>query len=55
MALSVVMLGGFLWAMTFLIPRAIRERDALALLSAVMFAIVAVVAWLWLGVRVGTL
>jgi hypothetical protein len=52
MALSVAMLGGSLWAMVFLIPKAIQEQDALALTSAVMFAVLAVIAWLWVGVRV---
>ena len=54
MALSVAMLGGFLWAAMFLIPKAIREQDTLALASAVMVAVLAVLAWLWIGVRVGT-
>jgi hypothetical protein len=54
MALSVAMLGGFLWAMVFLIPTAIKEQDPLTLTSAVMFAALAVIAWLWIGVRVGS-
>jgi hypothetical protein len=51
--LSVALLGAFLWAARFLIPRAIRERDLLALACAVMLAVVAILGWLWIGVRVG--
>jgi hypothetical protein len=52
--LSVVMLGAFLWAAAFLIPRAVRERDALAIGSALMVAALAILAWLWIGIGVGT-
>ena len=53
MFLSVALLGAGLWAATFLIPRAIRERDICALACAVAMAVVAVLGWLWIGVRVG--
>ena len=52
--MSVAMLGAFLWAATFLVPRAVRERDGLAIGSALMVAALAILAWLWLGVGVGT-
>jgi hypothetical protein len=52
-AFSVAMLGGFLWATRFLIPRALKEHDPLAIASAVVTATLALLAWLLIGVRVG--
>jgi uncharacterized membrane protein len=48
-ALSIAMLGGFIWAVRFLLPRAINEHDALAFACAVLFAALALVAWLLIG------
>jgi uncharacterized membrane protein YozB (DUF420 family) len=52
--LSVVTLSGFLWAVRFLVPKAAREHDALALACAILTAIIALLAWLLIGVGVGT-
>lgn len=48
-ALSIAMLGAFIWAVRFLLPRAIKEHDALALACAVLFALLALLAWLLFG------
>ena len=49
---SVATLGGFLWALRFMLPRALKDRDALALASALLTALVALLAWLLIGVGV---
>jgi hypothetical protein len=52
---STAMLAGLFWAVGFLLPRAVRERDALALTAAVLTALLALLGWLFLsgGVRSG--
>ncbi len=49
---SVAMLGVFIWAVRFMVPKAIKKHDALALTSAVLTAALALLAWLFVGVRV---
>ncbi len=49
-ALSVVMLGGFIWAVAFLLPKAWRERDRFGLTCSVIFALIALGGWLLIGV-----
>ena len=49
---STAMLGGFIWAVRFLLPRAINERDTLALTAALLTAVLALLAWLLIGVGV---
>jgi len=51
-AFTVAMLGGFLWAVRFLLPKALKEHDALAIVAAVVTAALALLAWLLIGVRV---
>lgn len=51
-AFSVAMLAGFIWSVSFLLPKAVRERDALALSCALLTAVLALLAWLLTGVRV---
>jgi uncharacterized membrane protein len=51
-AFSVAMLGGFLWAVRFLLPKAVKEHEPLAIASAVMTAMLALLAWLLIGVKV---
>ena len=41
-----------LWAVSFLIPRAVRHQDALALACAIAFAAIALGLWLLVGVAV---
>jgi hypothetical protein len=49
---SVALLTAFLWAMRFLLPRAIKERDPLAIVCAVLFTLLAFAAWLFFGVGI---
>ena len=48
--LSVAMLGAFIVAVRVILPRALRERDPLALGSALLTAVLALLAWLLMGV-----
>jgi len=50
--LSIAALGGFIWGVGFLVPRAVKEKDRLALTCAVLTAVVALLAWLLIGLRV---
>jgi uncharacterized membrane protein len=49
---SIGMLGAFIWAVRFLLPKALEERDPFALTSAVLTAALALITWLAVGVRV---
>mgnify|MGYP003576076974 CR=1 FL=1 len=53
-ALSVAMLGCFLWAMRFLLPNALKARDPLAVVSAVVTAVLALITWLLVAVRLAS-
>ena len=48
--LSVAMLGGFIWVVRFLLPRAIKTHDRMALACVVLTAVLALVLWLMIGV-----
>ena len=47
--LSVVFLGSFIWAIRFLVPKAVKQHEVLALTCAVLTAILALVALLLVG------
>jgi len=47
--LSIAMLGSFIWAVRFLIPKAVNEHDILAVTCAVT-AVLALLTWLLIGV-----
>jgi hypothetical protein len=47
---SITMLGGFIWAVRFLLPRAVRAHDPMALTCAVLTAALALLMWLLVGV-----
>ena len=49
---SVVMLASFIWVVRVMLPKAIKEQSGLALTSAVLAAILALVAWLLVCVAV---
>jgi hypothetical protein len=49
---TVAALGGALWAVRFLIPRAVRQKDPLALICALTFAALSLGLWLLIGVAV---
>lgn len=48
-AVSLVLLGGFIWVVTVLVPKARRERDWFAVACALSAALVALLGWLLLG------
>jgi hypothetical protein len=47
--LSGVMLTAFVWASTFLIPNAIRERNGFGVLCSVLVALIGLLGWLLIG------
>ena len=47
---SIAALGTCIWAVRFLLPKAIKEDSALALTSAVLTALFALLLWLLVGV-----
>ena len=49
-ALSVAMLGGFIWAVSALLPNAVKGGDPMALTCAVLTAILTLFGWLLIGV-----
>jgi hypothetical protein len=50
--LSIAMLAGFIWAVRFLLPRAIQERDVMAITCALLTAVLALLVWLLVGVSI---
>ena len=48
--LSIATLGAFIWVVRFLLPKALKERDSMALACAVLSAILALLMWLLIGV-----
>jgi|KBSMisStandDraft_5_1062788.scaffolds.fasta_scaffold3583260_1 hypothetical protein len=52
---TVAALAGALWAGSFLIPRAVRQQDPLALACSIAFAAIALGLWLLVGVAVRAL
>ena len=48
-ALSLIMLGGCIWTLTYLLPKARREHDAFGVTCSLMIALVALLGWLLLG------
>jgi len=47
--LTVATLAVLIWTLGFLLPRAIKERDALALTSAVLTTAIALLLWFLIG------
>lgn len=50
MVLSIATLGGFIWVVRYLLPKAIKEREPFALACALLTAVLALLAWLLIGV-----
>ncbi len=48
---SIAMLGTCIWAVRFLLPKAMKEDSGLALTSAVLTALFALLLWLLVGVE----
>ena len=49
---SIAMPGAFIWAVRFLLPKAMKEHSALALTSALLTALFALLLWLLVGVGI---
>ena len=45
-AFSVAAFGAFIWAVTFMVPKAIKQRDGLANTSAVLTGVFSLIAWI---------
>jgi hypothetical protein len=48
-AVSVLMLGAFIWTLTSLLPKARRGHEAFGVTCSLMIALVALLGWLLLG------
>ena len=48
---SILALGAFIWTVRFVIPRAFREQDVLAIACALSMSVLALGLWLLIGVR----
>ena len=48
--LSVLLLGGFLWAVGFLLPKARREHDPFGIVCSLLLALLTLFGWLFFGV-----
>jgi len=51
-ALSFILLGGFIWALAFPLPKATRERDGFGVACSLLMALVALLGWLLVGTGV---
>ena len=48
--LSIAALSAFIWVVRFVFPKALKERDSMALTCTVLMAILALLMWLLIGV-----
>ena len=48
--LSIATLGAFIWAVRFVLPKALKEDDSMALTCTVLMAVLALLMWLLIGV-----
>ena len=51
-AISIFMLGGAIWSVLFLLPKARRARDTFGIVCSLLVALVGLVGWLFIGVGV---
>jgi hypothetical protein len=49
---SVAMLGLLIWGLSFLVPRALRDKDGLAIAAAVLTVLLALAGWALIGIAV---
>lgn len=47
---SVVLLGGAIWALLFQLPGATRDGDRFAIACSVLTALVGLIGWLFIGI-----
>ena len=48
--LSIATPGAFIWAVRFVLPKALKEHDSMALTCTVLMAVLALLMWLLIGV-----
>lgn len=51
-AVSALMLGGAIWSILFLLPKARREEDTFGIVCSLLAALVGLAGWLFIGVGV---
>lgn len=51
-AVSIALLGGAIWSLLFLLPKARREQDTFGIICALLMALVGLFGWLFIGVGV---
>jgi hypothetical protein len=51
-AISVLMLGGAIWSVLFLLPKARREQDTFGIVCSLLMALLGLMGWLFIGVGV---
>jgi hypothetical protein len=49
-AVSILMLGGAIWSILFLLPKARREQDTFGIICSLLMALVGLLGWLFIGV-----
>jgi len=49
-AVSILMLGGAIWSILFLFPKARREQDTFGIICSLLMALVGLLGWLFIGV-----
>lgn len=49
-ALSIATLGVFIWVVRFLLPKALKDHDSMAITCTVLMAILTLLMWLLIGV-----
>ena len=51
-AISVLMLGGAIWSVLFLLPKTRREQDTFGIVCSLLMALLGLMGWLFIGVGV---
>ena len=51
-AVSVFMLGGAIWSVLFLLPKARREHDTFGIVCSLLAVLLGLMGWLFIGVGV---
>jgi hypothetical protein len=52
LAISIFMLGGAIWSVLFLLPRARRDQDTFGIVCSLLAALFGLAGWLFIGVGV---
>jgi hypothetical protein len=51
-AVATLMLGGAIWSVLFLLPKARREQDTFGIVCSLLMALLGLMGWLFIGVGV---